>query len=55
MQARDLVSSGIYLTEDEAKELIDLYFDTFPGVKNYIWDMRRFAQENEYVETIFRP
>lgn len=52
MQARDLVNSGIYLTEEEAQQLIRQYFDTFPGVENYIYEMRKFALENEYVETL---
>lgn len=52
MEARDLVSQGIYLTETEAKETIKLYFDTFPGVKDLIYEDRKFAKEHEYVETL---
>lgn len=52
MQARSLTSEGIFLEEDEAKDLILRYFDVFPGVRDCINDDRRFAREHEYVETI---
>ncbi len=37
----------------EAKELIDGYFETYPGVKAYMEQSIRVAQEKGYVETIF--
>ena len=37
----------------EAKELIDGYFETYPGVKAYMDQSIRVAQEKGYVETIF--
>ena len=37
----------------EAKELIDGYFETYPGVKAYMDKSIRIAQEKGYVETIF--
>ena len=37
----------------EAKELIDGYFETYPGVKAYMDKSIRVAQEKGYVETIF--
>ena len=37
----------------EAKELIDGYFETYPGVKAYMDKRIQVAQEKGYVETIF--
>ena len=37
----------------EAKELIDGYFETYPGVKVYMDKSIQVAQEKGYVETIF--
>ena len=37
----------------EAKELIDGYFETYPGVKAYMDKSIQVAQEKGYVETIF--
>ena len=37
----------------EAKELIDGYFETYPGVKAYMYKSIQVAQEKGYVETIF--
>jgi len=36
-----------------AQEYIDLYFDRYPGVKQYMDDTRRLAREKGYVETVF--
>ncbi len=37
----------------EAKELIDNYFETYSGVRNYIEQSKEVAKEKGYVETIF--
>ncbi|MDD3685402.1 MAG: DNA polymerase I [Bacteroidales bacterium] len=37
----------------EARELIDNYFATFPGVKKFMDDCIAVAREMEYVETLF--
>ncbi len=37
----------------EAKELIDGYFETYPGVKEYMDKSIKVAKKNGYVETIF--
>lgn len=37
----------------EAKELIDNYFETYSGVRNYIEQCKEVAKEKGYVETIF--
>ena len=37
----------------EAQEYINLYFDRYPGVKNFMDNIREQARENGYVETVF--
>ena len=37
----------------EAQQYIDLYFERYPGVKNYMDQMRELAHEQGFVETIF--
>ena len=37
----------------EAQDYIDLYFARYPGVKNYMDNIREFAAEKGYVETVF--
>ncbi|MDH8701533.1 DNA polymerase-1 [Dysgonomonadaceae bacterium PH5-43] len=47
------LSEQLNIPRSEAKELIDGYFDTFPGVKVYMDKSIEVARENGYVETIF--
>lgn len=42
------------VSRQEAKELIDGYFETYPQVKEYMDKSIQVARENGYVETIFR-
>jgi DNA polymerase-1 len=37
----------------DAQTYIDLYFDRYPGVKNYMDATRKLAHEQGYVETVF--
>ena len=37
----------------EAQDYIDLYFSRYPGVKQYMDDIRESARESGYVETVF--
>ncbi|MDQ7074497.1 MAG: DNA polymerase I [Gammaproteobacteria bacterium] len=37
----------------QAQEYVDLYFARYPGVKAYMEQIREFARENGYVETVF--
>jgi DNA polymerase-1 len=37
---------------NDAQQYIDLYFDRYPGVKNYMDDIRQKASEQGYVETL---
>lgn len=46
------LASRLNIPRAEAKELIDGYFETYPGVKEYMDNAILKAQENMYVETI---
>jgi len=37
----------------QAQEYINLYFDRYPGVKDYMETMRQLAKDQGYVETVF--
>ena len=41
------------ISRGEAQEYTDLYFDRYPGVKQYMDDIRTRASEMGYVETVF--
>ena len=41
------------MPRDDAKKFIDEYFRDFAGIRKYIEDTKRFAEEHGYVETIF--
>ncbi len=41
------------ISRGEAQEYVDLYFDRYPGVKQYMDDIRARASELGYVETVF--
>jgi DNA polymerase-1 len=41
------------ISRGEAQEYVDLYFDRYPGVKQYMDDIRAKASEQGYVETVF--
>ena len=47
------LSQRIGISRNEAKELIDSYFETFHSIKAYIENITKTAQEQGYVETIF--
>lgn len=40
------------IPQTEAKQIIDLYFKTYPYVLNYLEETKEFARKNGYVETI---
>ena len=46
------LSQRVQIPRFEAKEIIDNYFEQFPGVKRYMDDTIAFAREHGYVETI---
>ena len=46
------LSQRLRISRTEAKELIDGYFRSYPGVKNYMDESIRIAREKGYVETL---
>lgn len=46
------LASRLGISNSEGKEMIDQYFDRFPGIKDYIDETVRFAKENGYVTTL---
>ncbi|MQS88735.1 DNA polymerase I [Companilactobacillus mishanensis] len=46
------LSQNIGITRKEAAQFIENYFEQYPGVKQYMDDIVKFARENGYVETI---
>jgi DNA polymerase-1 len=42
------------VSRGEAKDLIDEYFATYPGVKAYMENSKEVARKNGYIETIFK-
>ena len=41
------------MSRKESKEIIEQYFEEFPGIKKYMDNSINIARENEFVETIF--
>ncbi len=41
------------ITRGEAQQYVDLYFERYPGVKQYMEQTREQAREQGYVETVF--
>ena len=48
------LSNQTDLTRKESKELIDLYYETYPKLRNYMAAQVDFARDNGYVETILQ-
>lgn len=47
------LADRLNISRDEAKMLIDGYFDTFPKVRDYMEQSKAVAREKGYVETLF--
>ena len=47
------LSKQLLISNSEAKEYIDEYFKKFPGIKKYMEEIKTFARNNKYVETLF--
>jgi len=47
------MSQELGISIKEAKELIDVYFQTYPKIKEYMENTISFARENGYVKTLF--
>lgn len=48
------LSNQTDLTRKESKELIDLYYETYPKLRDFIAKQVDFARENGYVETVLQ-
>ena len=48
------LSNQTDLTRKESKELIDLYYETYPKLKNYMSAQVDFARDHGYVETVLQ-
>ncbi|GIX42338.1 MAG: DNA polymerase I [Leptospiraceae bacterium] len=46
------LSQNLGIEPKEAKEYIDKFMENYPGVKNYIVSIIKFAEQNYYVETL---
>lgn len=46
------LASRLGISNDEGKEMIDQYFERFPGILEYINEIKQFAKENGYVKTL---
>ena len=47
------LSENLDINPKEASEFINKYLDTFPGVKEYMNNVKAFAYDNGYVKTLF--
>ncbi|MBB5516790.1 DNA polymerase-1 [Rubricella aquisinus] len=47
------LANNLRIPRDEAKAFIDAYFERFPGIKQYMEDTKKFAQEHGHVKTLF--
>src|SRR5699024_9478080 len=46
------LASRLGISNSEGQELIDQYFERFPGILDYIEETKEFAKENGYVKTL---
>ncbi|WP_212111713.1 DNA polymerase I [Bartonella queenslandensis] len=47
------LANQLGISRQEAGRYIQLYFERFPGIKDYMEKTKSFARENGYVETVF--
>ncbi|MFZ1468562.1 MAG: DNA polymerase I [Paracoccaceae bacterium] len=47
------LARNLRIPRAEAQGFIDRYFERFPGIKTYMSETVKFAQENGYVQTLF--
>lgn len=52
-QSKYGLAKSLNISNTEAQEFIDKYFESYPNVKKYMEDKKQFANLNGYVETIF--
>ncbi len=47
------LSRRMHISRTEARQLIDGYFETYPGVRSYMDECIKMARENGFVETMY--
>ena len=47
------LSEDLNINVKEAKDFIDNYLNTFPGIKDYMENLKKMAYQNGYVKTLF--
>ncbi len=47
------LAQQLKIPQKEAKKYIEIYFDRYPGVRDYMETTKQSARENGYVETLF--
>ncbi len=47
------LANQLDISNSEAKQFIDKYFQQYPGIKNYMANTIEFCRENGFVETLF--
>ncbi len=47
------LANNLGIERGEASDYIKMYFERFPGIKDYMDNTKQFAREHGYVETIF--
>lgn len=47
------LSSQLHITRKEASEFMNMYFESYPQIHQYMNQLVEFCQENGYVETLF--
>jgi DNA polymerase-1 len=47
------LAQQLKIERSDAQQYVDLYFDRYPGVKQFMDDTRKLAHEQGYVETVF--
>jgi len=52
-QSRYGLAETLSITPAEAQEFIDKYFETYPNIRRYMEETICFAQQNNYVETLY--
>ena len=52
-QSKYGLAKSLGISNTEAQEFIDKYFEHYPGVKQYMEDKKQFANQHGYVETIY--
>ena len=52
-QSKYGLAKTLKISADEAQNFIDKYFEAYPRIKDYMFNMVKFVEEHGYVETIF--